>query len=44
MKNKCVCQWAVIDTKKYLISSKHDGIECYITLISLKNLYSIPIN
>ena len=43
MKNKCVCQWAAIDTKKFLISSKHD-IECYITLISLKNLYSIPIN
>jgi hypothetical protein len=21
MKNKCVCQWAAIDSKKYLISS-----------------------
>jgi hypothetical protein len=31
-------------TKKYLISSKHDDIECYINLISLKNLYSIPIH
>ena len=41
MKNKCVCQWGSIDTKKFLISSM---IECNITLISRTYIVSQSIN
>jgi hypothetical protein len=38
MKNKCVCQWAAIDTKKFLISSMHDRM---LYNFNIEYLYSI---